>query len=177
MNLSDKDQALLRKLYALSVRGVEGERENARQMFLSMCEKFGVHPADFEAEEKPKERSIKYKKKFKGQDMTAQIIASVVGKRRSMFVDTHNSELIVELTDTEFAEVQQKLGFYYAQFLKDLETYYEAWIQKNKLYVKPEADKEKDEAPLTEAEKERIRKVLAMMQGMDAHKFHKQLNG
>ena len=172
MKISPKDQELLKKLHALSTQGVEGERENAKSMFLSMCERLRVDPQNFEPEPK-KLYWIPYKKKFKGKEFAMQVVSSVIGHFEYR---EYNNKIGIELSAAEHSELVQRLNFYYPKFLKDVEVYYTAWIHKNKLYVKPDPNAKGRDRELTPEEIMRIRQLMALADNIDTHKFHLQLN-
>lgn len=169
---------LAKKLHELAKRGVDGEKQNALDMLEKMMHKHGI-TWDMLDENKRKERVFKMRQEQK--KFFIQVVGSVCGAGVSIYSYNANKRRIikrymVELTDMEFIEVQAKFDFYWTKYNEDMELFYSAFIQKNKLYPKPsEDDSDKYNTPLTLEEKQRIFKMLQMMDGLDRHTMQLRL--
>jgi len=101
----------------------------------------------------------------------AQVIYSTVGNRDTYKIARkRNSPIIVDMTDAEFLETSVKLDFYWTDWLAQKEIFYSAYIQKQRLFMKPSGEKKLigDEPELSLDEIERIRKLLLMCEVIEA---------
>jgi len=167
---------LAKKLLELSKRGIGGEKENATNMLEKIMRDNNITWEDLEQEIK-KERAIKYfsndEKKF-----LQQVISSVVG-RTNMYEQYSNGKknykVDVYLTDIEFIEVIQKHKFFWKEYQEQLELFYSAFIQKQKLYVKPDDKDVDDDKEMSDEEKEKLWKIMQMMPGIEKKSIVKQI--
>lgn len=167
---------LLKKLSELAKRGVGGEQENAERMLHDLCKKHGISLDDIEGEKVseyefhvPKEQS-----KF-----FCQVVSSVLGNDIDVMYATVDRKKVVQrkyvkCSDAEYVEIQAKWEFYWKKYNDDLEIFYAAFVQKNKLYIKKLDDDDDDTEPTLE-ERQRLFRMRQMMDGLDRHSFHKQI--
>lgn len=173
----DKILTLARKLKALAEKGVDGEKTTAIKTLEAFMAKHEIKPEDLDDD-------IRKRRQFKVTNnqykFFKQIIASVCGSNYIIKYDPRKKYSVykpywVDLTDVEFVEISAKFEFYWKAWEKDLELFYSAYIQKNKLYRKPSEDDDREEKELTPEERARLYKIMNMMEGLDRHQFHKQL--
>ena len=168
---------LAKKLYELSKRGEDGEKENATIKLGDVMKKYAITLDMLESEEQ-KER-IFYAENGIERKFTMQIISSVVGNRDTYRYNEDakkkKKRIIVFLSDIEFIEVSEKLTFYWDKYNEDLKIFYSAFIQKNKLYKKEDPKDKQEQPPLTKEQEAEVLKTLKMMQGIDHHTHQKML--
>ena len=143
----------------------------------------GISFEDIESEVK-KSRSFRYysndERKF-----LIQVISSVIGKKfganhGDMFRDNKKLyKYAVELTDAQFIEVLEKHRFFWKEYQEAQELFYSAFIQKQKLYSKPEEKHgdDEEEKEMTPEEKARMCKMVQMMGGIEKKSIVKQIKG
>lgn len=139
----DKIIETIRKVKTLADRGVNGERASALAMFIKLCTKHNIDPRRI-LDDEPKERTIKVK--VKQRQFMGQVIASVLGA-----VDVYGSRrkkslLYIECTAMEYALIRETFDFYWDEFERQQAIFYQAFIQKNKLYMKQDSSRSSDEA-------------------------------
>jgi len=176
---------LARKLKELSIKGVDGEKINAQDKLLLIMRKYGITEQDISGNER-KDFEFNIHKEVPNK-FISQILSSVVGKRvkygcefgqfKYVKKPNHISYFIENIEPHLFSEFMVKLDLFWKHYKSELEIFYEAFVQKNKLYSKPTDDKDdQDEKPLTKEEKEKIWKMLNMMEGISSVTHHKQID-
>lgn len=172
---------LARKLKRLAEDGVGGEKENAAVQLQRILSKYKISLEDI-SEDKKESRSFKFKN---GQlKFLFQIVAAVVPDwdlryRRITTGRKKCNEIEIDLSLNHWVEVEEKFEFYWNKLQEEQGILYDAFIQKNKLYLhteNPEQGKrlgEEDE--MSNEEKEKLRRILLMMETMQQHTNHKQL--
>jgi hypothetical protein len=164
---------LLRKLKSLADQGVDGERENAAAMLERLCKNHGIDPNTIgEVPAKKRWFSIPLKK----QRLFHQIVGSVLGLEYTYSVyEESKKEIGIILTDAQFIEIEAKFDFYWKAYERDLETFYLAFIHKNNLGARRTDDSEDQCRPLTNEEREDLKRIRAMMDAIKPAAFHKQI--
>lgn len=166
----------LKKLLALAERGVQGEAENARKLFEKLCKEYGVS-----MEELLDENQVKYYRFDIGRnaiykELFVQCYCKVVQKNSLSFWRASRSQIEVEMTAFQYAELMSLFEWHKANFNKDLEDMKQnillAYCRKHHLYsdVKPDNDRE-----LTADERERLIKIMFMQESLNDNQYHKLL--
>jgi hypothetical protein len=169
--MNNKILDLAKKLYALSERGIGGEKENAANMLNNLMEKHSISLDDIIGEIKKKHFFIV---KLEQRKFFFQVVASVIGNIESYFeLEGKKTKLGLMLTDADFIEISAKFEFYWKSYEKDMKIFYSAFIQKNSLYRKKDESKEPIEDYIPTEEDFRM---FEMMKGIDKHIFQKRLN-
>lgn len=165
---------LLLKLKELAERGEGGEKKNAERMLQLLMQKNGITWDDLQSEEKTEHKI------YLNDDQVQffyQVAASVLGDVDIYVIKGDRSKAkprFITCTSAEFIEIESKFEFYWAKLQEDIKTFTSAFVYKNRLYKKPtESDNDRE---ITDEERARLFKVSVMMQGLDRHQFHKQLN-
>lgn len=164
MTSHDKAMSMARKLHELSKRGVGGEAANAAQMLDRFLRKTGLTLADID-EDARKE----YCWRFKGQEhkrFIGQVISSVAGDAKPYRWRAKPNALCAELTALEYAEVVIRLDHYWQLWQEESRLFYAAFIQANKLYTKPDPDKQVNQRELTPEEEEEVHRLLEKMRAV-----------
>lgn len=176
--MDNKILTLAKKLKALADNGFDGERDNAMIMLKKIMEKHSITMDMIEDDFKKEHTFHIY---FSDYKFFTQILANVLGSAQLYYSKSeaigrkNKRRYYVRCTPAEAVEIQAKFDFYIVAWKKDLDTFYSAFIQKNKLYKKPSDDDKTDSKELTPEEREEIYKMSKMMEGLEQHKFFKQI--
>lgn len=82
----------------------------------------------------------------------------------------------IKCTAAQYIEIEADFAFYNEAMKEEMELFYSAFLQKNRLFPPPELAAEPTEAEKEEWEDmERMWKIHSMMNGMDRHTRHKAL--
>lgn len=174
--ISDSVLKLAKKLKALSDRGVGGEKENATAMLIRLMGKHGITMDMLTENEAIKHKFTVQVDQYK---FWRQIVASVIGGSSVNYIPTQKGKkrsYFVVCTPQEAVEIQARFEFFYKIWAEELDVFYSAFIQTNRLYKKTSAeDNDEEEKELTPEEAKRLYKMINMMAGMDRHVFVKQI--
>jgi O-glycosyl hydrolase len=173
----EKILELARKLKALAERGIGGEKENAAAMLNRLMKQHGITIDMISGTEK---KDFVFYTVQERRQFLVQIIANVLGKKCNIFSypsDARRKKKRVGTTcsPAEAVEIQAKFDFFWKAWESELDVFYSAFIQTNKLYSKKTGDEDDEERELTLAERQKLWKMANMMQGMDRHHFVKQI--
>ena len=167
----------LKKLLALAERGIQGEAENARRLLEKLCKEYGVS-----IEELLDENQVKYYRFDIGRnavykDLFTQCYCKVAQKGSLSYRQISRSQIEVEMTALQYAEIVSLFEWHKDNFNKDLEDIKQnillAYCRKHHLYsdeVKPDNDRE-----LTADECKRLLKILFMQESLNDNQYHKLL--
>jgi hypothetical protein len=172
--MSDSDNKVIqlaKKLKELADRGEGGEKNSAEYHLNKLLEKHKLTLEDI-LEEKRDVRMFKVSKEK--ETLFFQIVGSVAGKEATRHHKDRTS-IWLNLTTTEYLEIDAKFDFYWRAYKEELGIFYSAFVQKNKLYCKPSKNDEKDEKELSKEERDKLRRVFAMMDGIRHHSLNKQI--
>lgn len=165
MNQEDKYESLkskLRKLAALAERGVGGEAENARRLMEQICRAYGVSLDDVLNFEEVKRYKFEIGRRKIDLELFMQCYAKVTGKRELSYRRFSRSEISVELTAYQYAEISSLFSWHKENFKRDvenlLETLFLSYCQKHSLFREKSGDEPEEEYQLTP---EDIRKLIA----------------
>lgn len=161
-----KFHELAKKLQALAVGGVGGERENAAAMLGKLCRKHGI---DLDAlfQPAPKERKFAFESE-EHMRFLFQCVASVSADVKAVCsTGPLGSFLLATLSDAEFVEAESKAAFFWPIWLREKESFYTAFVQKHRL---GKAGVYRDASAEERAELRR------KMESMDAHTRNPQLS-
>lgn len=176
-------RARLLKLKALSEGGVGGEAENARVLLGRFLDEYGLPLEAFlapEAEAKPRVfRSIGT------SGITFTLLLQCYCKMtdaREMRYRVIGRNLIIDLTDYQYAELRSMFDFYRKQFAKEkkrvMDEMLSAFLQRHDLFpVSSGVEDGDDKEELSLEEKMRINRIASLATGMDVTSYHKQLEG
>lgn len=172
----DKVLSLARKVKELADRGVDGERESADGMLKKLMAKHNLTLEMIVGDEIKKYEFfiLPDDKKF-----FIQILASVLGQTSYSYLRSDRKKkksLFIKCTPSEAVEIQGKFEFYLAKWKEELELFYSAFVQKQKIYTKPSnSGGDEKQKPLTPEEKAKLYKMANYMEGMNRHHYVKQL--
>lgn len=168
---------LAKKLKSLSERGIGGEKENAIAMLQSLMKK---HSITMEMINENDAKDHDFVINDDEETFFIQIIANVIGVKDTQWgtYKMHPKQKIIywiNCTPSEAIEIQAKFNFFIKIWVKERDIFYSAFIQTNRLWSKPSGENNDDEKELSREEKEKIRKMLSLMEVMDRHLFIKQI--
>lgn len=133
------------KLRELSMRGVDGERENAQKLFDKLSKKYGISEGDLD-DECTSVYQFTYHGAYEKQ-LLVQIIAKVLNADPDFYEYTSNlterkkrTILGTKCTQAQRVEINFLFDFYNALYKKELEYFFRAFIQKHRLYKETEED-------------------------------------
>lgn len=130
----------LKKIYALAMQGVDGEKEAAQRLLDELMKKYSV---PFEALEE-EEHIDRYEFKYKSNDDAAiliQVIVKVVDTNEHIYEYSRGNGrraikcFLVDCALSEKLEIEFLFDFYKRLFQKEKERLLDAFIQKHELYA------------------------------------------
>lgn len=182
MTMNNKALELAKKIYELTKRGIDGEKENAVLQLEKIMSKYNITMEDLESE-----RIEMYAFKFDwdfylSRKLLIQIIYMVLGEnvRGNFYKNTKEKYLIyVKCTSQQKIEIEALYTFFKNNFKEDLKLFYEAFLDKNHLYPEIGLTEEELNALHDPEEilkrKQRAFKVANIMNGLEKHTFNEQL--
>jgi len=162
----------MRKLLALAERGEGGEKANAQRMLDNMLRRHGMTVADLIGET----RELHWFKVRSATDkqLVRQIAAKVLDGQVSSYRNHRNAkEIGVETTPAEAIEIELHFETLRPALERHMDLAFSAFVQANRLFQSSPSTP--PTAPLTDEERERARKVLAMAGMTDATPVHKRI--
>ena len=174
--MTDREQLLqkVKKIQALAERGDRGEKESAAAMLDRLMKRYGITEAEI-AEERRGIAWFRFKTPLE-RKLLNQVIYTVTGRVAYSCVGKYTNRprkmLGIECTAAERLEIEFSFEFYKAAFEKELERFYIAFLQKNRLFP----DKPIDDVPeIGEMDLEEAQRLSMMMAGMEEHSRRKAL--
>lgn len=159
---------LAKKLKALADRGVGGEKYNAKKMLKALLKKHNLTMEDIEEEEVCLNQISVIKEQRK---LFHQIGYNVIGKKYyTIDVRRYKNIMLIECTKAHAIEIEAKLNFYWKAYKEELDIFYHAFIQKNKIFAE-----DADVKPVKKEDKEKMERMLAMASTIKKSSFHKLL--
>ncbi|MBR5091268.1 MAG: hypothetical protein IK093_17725 [Ruminiclostridium sp.] len=129
----------LKKIYALAMQGVDGEKEAAQKLLYELMEKYSVSFEELMEEERIDTFEFRYKTDEENK-ILLQVIVKVMDTAEyiSQYLGKNNKPLkyyVVDCTLSEKVEIEFLFDFYKRLFQKEKELLIEAFIQKHALYA------------------------------------------
>lgn len=169
---------LARKLNALAVGGVGGEKETAAIMLQRLLRKHNLTIEDIEGIEIKDHffEMVRDEERLFLQVVVSSFPGLKIYDTRGNKTARKHLRIIVKCTAAQAVEIHAKFDFYLNAWRADLKTFFSAFVHKNHL-GKPltEAEENEPEKPLSSEEKAELWRISNMMNGLDKHHFHKQL--
>lgn len=174
--MNDRDRILerIKAVQALADRGDRGEKESAAAMLERLMKKYGITESEI-AEERRETAWFRYKTPLEHR-LLNQIIYAVTGRAAFGCVGAYTNRTRkksgIECTAAERLEIEFSFDFYKAALEKELDRFYIAFLQKNRLFP----DKPIDDVPeIGEMDLEEAQRLSMMMAGMKEHTRRKAL--
>jgi hypothetical protein len=158
----------LRRVYELSERGVEGERETAKRTLERLLQKHNLSLEELVSEEK-EPVLFQYANKWE-ETLLIQILGMVMGVRQvpTWKPPRTRNKRIALLTKAQAIDAQTYYDHYRKALKRHLDEAIEAFIGANHLFPKAEGNDTQERKPLTPAEIARLQRILQMMNGLEA---------
>ena len=176
MNEYENIKNKLKKLLALAEQGVQGEAENARRLLEKLCREYGVSMDELLDENQVKYHFFEVGRNKVYLDLFAQCYYKVANKDRFSYKQISRSQIAVEMTAIQYAEMVSLFAWHKANFDNDLEEMKRniliAYCRKHHLYSDVDSS---DSMELTDEEKERILKIMFMQESLNDNQYHKLL--
>lgn len=166
---------LLNKIKALADNGVGGEKQNATKLLADLMQKYNIGENELQTEV-----LHDFEFKFSGvyaKELAHQVLYSIIGNldnSKGFFIAVTyggKKKNIIRCTNAEFIEFQAKYKFYKYHFLKDLDIFYDAFVEKNDIYPPDDKCKKDDNRTMTDDD---IKAVL-LSRGLDRHQYNLQI--
>lgn len=171
----------LRNLLRLAEQGVQGEAVNARRLFDSLCDKYGLTIEDIIDTEKRKRYTFEIGRNKDLLTLFVQCHGVVTGEKSLSYYQKSRSEIRVDLTAYQYAELSALWAWHKANYKRErealLKSITEAYISKHRLYRARVGDDELalEDYELTAEELERLAQVAAMRGAMSDRTYIKML--
>jgi hypothetical protein len=166
--LTDK----LRKISALAEHGTEGEKANAKRLLEELCAKHGVRLEQL-LEPKKEFFVFKYSDEFE-RKIFVQTLAMICGWNvRHIPPGKRRKKYECELTQVQYLDVKEAYARFRKAWRAQLDDVCSAFIHANKIYGPPEESDREEE--LSEAERQRIKRVALLAFSMPSNPWEKRL--
>lgn len=171
---------LLKKLKALSDKGVGGEAENAQQMLTKMLEKHNLTIEDIEGVQT---HDYYFNAKGIEGELLLQIVKrvnydlKVYGFPQKVIKDFGlKGNTLVTCTHAEFIEIEQMFDVYKKLFKKESEIFYTAFLSANDLLISPPKEKQRTVDDLSEKELEKWNRVQQISKNIKSETIRRQIS-
>lgn len=155
----------LQRLYELAQRGDKHEAETAQRLLEEQLSKHGLIIADI-----LNARLTTYEFRYK-TEMEQRLICQIayaLGVQTFEYTNSRKKVLVVECTAAQYAEIAQRIDFYWELLKQEIDLFYTAFLHKHKLF-KPNDGTEEDTG--TTLTPEQIRQLAAMVRSMQDKTF------
>lgn len=169
----------LRKLLALAKGGYAGEAETARRMLEKLCEQYGVSMEDLLDSDKVGRYCFNVGRSKIFLKLFVQCYSSVTGEKTMRYGKLSGSEIVIDLTAFQAAELGNLFFWHKTNLKKDLEDtlkiVFEAYIDKHGIQRLRGDDEEDEPLDLSKIDIEHIRKILYMKQTLNDNQYRKMI--
>lgn len=171
MKIKDDLLKKLENLKELSVRGVNGEKENATLLLNKLMKKYGFSEEDLEQSQTNVvwvTLKNKAERKICSQIVYAYFDGTGIYKPRG-----NRTKFWLELTPAQEIEFKYLLSTYLDAFYKEQEIFISAFIQKNQIFPKDGEVTYIDD--LSDEERTKTRKMFMMLDGLERVQIRKAI--
>lgn len=168
-------QERLKKIYALAMQGVGGEKEAAAELLEKLTKKYGVS-----IEELDEEKISSFEMEFHGdieKRLLVQVVYKVTGKSGNVYKMRYTesgrlckTKSSVRCTEAQKIEIEFLFDFYKRLFEKEKEYLLKAFIQKHRIFGVCDNDEAQDEIS-----REELLKIMNMAAGLSDETPLKQI--
>jgi hypothetical protein len=167
--MEEKLKTKLGKLFALSQRGVGGEKRNANNMLLSLLKKHGLTMLDVEQEAK-RDYWFKWVDEYE-RKLLDQLFYKIIGRGFDAWTSRKKrKQVCVVVSPSVMLEIEIQFSIYKKSLKEGLITYYQAFVQKNNIFPKQNGDVAGQK--MTDEE---IEKLTRMMRVVGKTNINKQI--
>lgn len=170
-------RAKLKKLLSLAERGTQGEAENARMLLEKLCKEYSISIEELLDENQVKFYTIDIGRNAVYKNLFMQCYSKVFQKESMSYRQTSRSQISVEMTALQYAELVGLFEWHKSNFNQELEEMKEniliAYCRKHHLYrdVKPK----RDDMKLTAEDMKRLLKIIQMEKILNDNRYQKLL--
>ncbi len=161
---------LLQKIKALVERGIAGEKDTAEQFLLRLMEKYDITQEEL-LEEKVELQCFRYQDELQLR-LLIQIIYMVMGDV-SIYKVKRKKLVGVYCTPYEHLEIEANYVFFMNAIKQELEIFYTAFCQINRLF--PPKEKSREKAPGDKISRKELMKIHSMMEGLEHFTLRKMI--
>lgn len=169
----------LKKLLALAENGIDGEAHNARELLNSLCEQYEISVEELLDTEKKEWRRFKRGTQRIFKDLFLQCYCCVVNTDSMSFIRVSSSEIKVELTAYQYAELLSMFNWHKENLKKDIENIMESllisYCDKHDIMSHLKTNDKPHDISLTLEEVNRLMALDAMKGILRDNYYHKQL--
>jgi hypothetical protein len=132
--MSSTPLELAKKLKALADRGAtDAERENASEHLERLMKK---HKISIDEVDSDVLKLRQFRVKPEQIKIWKQVVSNVVGRGQKVQYNATENIMAIELTNSDCIEIDAKYTFHWHKLIEEQEIFYQAYIQKNELWVK-----------------------------------------
>ena len=185
-----KKLLLCRKVYELSISGIDGERESAKERLEVLMKTYGITLEEIIGEEKQKQ-VLHFKKGSRDgyKLLLFQLIGYVINndkilphiRSKSLHLKGYG-DVVIDLTDEQYAKIVRLYKHFeplltkeYREHKKREKVIINAFINTNDLF--PEKNTSNPRVALTQEEKEEMLRVMELSKSMKANPYVQTLHG
>lgn len=166
------------KLKALTESDVEGERDSANRLLADYMDKYNITWDEID-ETQEKEYVLACKGEYHKR-LLIQIVYQHIGGGHCyrMFTPDEHEEydlLKIKCKPIDFMDIQLDWDFYWQKFEEELDIFYRAFVERNKLFPPENLQRDTDSNDNEDLTEEEIRKIKSMMNGIDSYTRHRGL--
>ena len=166
----------LKKLLALAEQGVQGEAENARRLLEKLCKEYGVSMEELLDENRVEYHFFSVGRNKIYLNLFSQCFYKVTNTDRLPYKQISRSQIAVEMTALQYAELASLFEWHKANFDKDFEEMKNnillAYCRKHHLYSNVNHDNNME---LTDDERKRLIKIMYMQESLNDNQYHRLL--
>ena len=163
---------IVKKLKALSDRGIDGEKENATKLLNKLMEKYGISEEELE---QPQTKTVWITLKNNAEiRICSQILYAYFNDAKLWKRRGCRTKYWIELTPAQEIEFKYMLQIYLDSFYKEQDILIYAFVQKNKIF--PTDSPVSYLEDLTPEEKEKTLRASLMQEGMEFTRIRKALD-
>ncbi len=160
-----------KKIKALADKGFGGERLNAERMLKEFMNRHGISESDI-CEDTKQDHYFKVPRE-QDRRLFRQVAYKIIGEGIKFYSSSNRKEyIILTCTSSQAFDIEMQFDFYKREFKADLDLFFSAFVQKNKLFAETS---ETDMSKVTPEELAKMRKSQAMAQGLERKQFNKQI--
>lgn len=172
----------LRKIQALAEGGYAGEAEAAKRILESLCHQHGISMDDILDVDKVSRYRFNVGRSKIFLKLFVQCYSSITGKRKMAYGKVSGSDIILDLTAYQAAELANLFFWHKTNLKKDLDEtqklILEAYINKHNIMRDKSNDpegEEEDPVDLSSIDFEHLKKVLYMQKTLNDNKYRKMI--
>ncbi|MBK9294897.1 MAG: hypothetical protein IPM57_10745 [Oligoflexia bacterium] len=160
------------KIYELSIKGVDGEKQAAKRQLTAFMNKYKLTADDLL--QQPKNEYVFSFKSEVQRKLLVQIIWSVLGKGWTKNITYANSKSVeIKLSKVDYAEIKVKYDVYKRDFAAMMDEFLNAFVLANDIYHK---DDEVAELPQSPEDRRKAKRIGVMALYMDKSVVNKLID-